>query len=567
MRVSRFLSYLCLTSSLGFSQLTTEQKLVDFGATAGLFAKGYGPLDYKKSYGNFDVLDTAPWAAKVRATKNDIEFFEVMGSYLNGLDDAHSAYFMSSTFVANLNFGVDIYEGKLLVDFINRTRLPVGEFPFAMGYELVSIDGVDATRLLEQNLRYSASANPRATRRVAADYITWRPQQVIPSAPDVPEISTVVFRRYDGALETHRIPWGRSGLSWAGNGKLPAPRTATRSSDETQSPDTQSPSWMAPLERLWNCTVPDRHSVLGLGSVSPVFQRGLPSTFVQRLGRTATDFFFSGTYQAEGLRIGVIRIPSFSPSNTTAALTQFASEIAYMQANTDGLIVDEMRNPGGSIAYMHALLTYLHHYPFRGMAFEVRSTSAWIQSFSNSYETAKAQGASKQVLDLLEGILRALVQANAESRGMTTPLSIDDIDIQKYPARNNSGTIVAYAKPILVLVDEFSSSSADAFAALIQDSFRGAIVGMRTTGAGGNVTTWQVGAYSEGRASMTESLMSRPIARGNDIGYPTSAYIENVGVRPDIEYDYMTRANLFENGKPFVDAFTAAIVEQIRNFR
>jgi hypothetical protein len=29
----------------------------------------------------------------------------------------------------------------------------------------------------------------------------------------------------------------------------------------------------------------------------------------------------------------------------------------------------------------------------------------------------------------------------------------------------------------------------------------------------------------------------------------------------------MTQQNLFENGKPFVDAFTAAMVEHIRRFR
>jgi hypothetical protein len=34
----------------------------------------------------------------------------------------------------------------------------------------------------------------------------------MPHAPDVPEISTVVFPPPDGDLETYRIPWAKSGL-------------------------------------------------------------------------------------------------------------------------------------------------------------------------------------------------------------------------------------------------------------------------------------------------------------------------------------------------------------------
>jgi hypothetical protein len=39
--------------------------------------------------------------------------------------------------------------------------------------------------------------------------------------------------------------------------------------------------------------------------------------------------------------------------------------------------------------------------------------------------------------------------------------------------------------------------------------------------------------------------------------------VENIGVRPDLVVDYMTAANLNQRGKPFVDAFVAAIIAQI----
>jgi hypothetical protein len=46
---------------------------------------------------------------------------------------------------------------------------------------------------------------------------------------------------------------------------------------------------------------------------------------------------------------------------------------------------------------------------------------------------------------------------------------------------------------------------------------------------------------------------------------PTAPYIENIGVRPDIELDYMTRENLMNRGTPFVNAFTRILLDQIGN--
>ena len=115
----------------------------------------------------------------------------------------------------------------------------------------------------------------------------------------------------------------------------------------------------------------------------------------------------------------------------------------------------------------------------------------------------------------------------------------------------------------MVLIDELSASGGDAFPATIQDNGRGILFGQRTMGAGGNVVGLAAGPYSEGFTTVTQSLMNR---KANVVApdFPASPYVENVGVRPDIEADYMTRDNLLQNGRPFVDAFTAAMIEHIR---
>ena len=102
------------------------------------------------------------------------------------------------------------------------------------------------------------------------------------------------------------------------------------------------------LNRLQNCRLPDR-AVNGFGAQVPVFAPSLPSSFVLRQGRSPLDPFYSGVFSANGHTIGFIRIPSFAPANTTTALTTFQTEIAFFQANTEGLVIDVMRNPGGSV--------------------------------------------------------------------------------------------------------------------------------------------------------------------------------------------------------------------------
>jgi hypothetical protein len=565
MKVLRTLILLVLTVDVAFGQLTLDQKLADFYHVAGVYAKRYGPYEWKRDIIGFDLLNAAPWIEKIVASKDDLDFYEVLSEYVSRLNDAHDVYTLPSNFVATLNFSVDIYEGKLLVDSINRVRLPVADFPFAAGYELVSIDNQDAPALLQTLLRYQIAANPRSTARFAASFLTVRPQQVMPHAANVPDTSTVVFRNPNSKLEMYSIPWTKSGLPLTSVGKYQTPAAVLNPASEEASDEV--PPYMAPLIRLQNSRIPDR-AVIGFGSLAPVFSA--PSGFTRRLGAPG-DPFFSGVFEASGFQIGFIRIPSYSPANTTAALAAFQREMAYFQANTDGLVIDDTRNPGGSGSYVNQILSYLMPSQWRAIGFEIRATSDWVISISSALEQAKAARAPQSIIDLFESIKAAIVNANASYRGRTAPVPIDDVVLVREPARDAQGNLLAYTKPLIVLIDDMSASAAELFAAGIQDNRRGPLVGFRTMGAGGNVESWEAGSYSLGRTTVTESLMNR----GRNVftmGYPavlflSTPYVENVGVLPDVPLDYMTAANLAQGGKPFVDAIVAAIVNEIRKSR
>ncbi len=554
-----------LGATLCYAQLTTDQKVSDFQALAGLYAKRYGPYEWKRDALGFDLLNITSWLAKIQATKNDLDFYDVMSQYVASLNDAHDVYQLPSTFQANLNFTVDIYDGKLLVDSINRLRLPASEFGFVIGYELVSIDGQDSQKQLDGLLRYEIAANPRSTRRLAAQLLTIRPQVRMPYAADVPEISVVLFRRPDGNLESYRIPWAKSGLLLTTVGRYTTPGlTGMSTADQSIGPPApdQTPDWLQVLNRLQNCRLPDQ-AVNGFGGQVPVFAAALPSSFVLRQGKSFLDPFFSGIFSADGHTIGFIRIPSYAPADPIGAVATFQKEIAFFQANTEGLVVDEMRNPGGSVSYLNAIVSNLMPSTWRSIPFEVRATSEWVQEISSSLVSATSQGAPQSILDLLQMIKSEIQAANSAMRGRTNPIPLDGVTIDRDPALDAKGNLIAFTKPLIVLVDEMSASGGDAFAATIQDNARGPLLGWRTMGAGGTVEAWEAGSYSLGNTTVTESLMNRK----NTIvtaEYPPAPYVENIGVRPDIVVDYMTSDNLNQKGKPFVDAFVAAIVAQIQ---
>ncbi len=536
------------------AQLSTDQKVADFRHLAALYAKQYAPYEWKRDTQGFDLLNITPWLERIRSARDDLDFYEICVDYVASLDDAHDAYSLPSTYLATLNFAVDIYDGKALIDSITRSRLPVADYPFEIGDELVSVDGKTAEELIQEFTRYAVAANPLSTRRNAAGRISTRPQSRMPRAIELSESANVVVRRQSGAIETYSIRWTKSGNPLTFVGPAPSPKGGRLA--------TENNSFDLPdiLRQLQNCLIPVDWTVLGVGARNPIF--AMPPGFVRRLGQNAGDFFFSGTFEAEGRRIGFIRIPSYAPPDPAAALDQFRVEIAFFQENTDGLIVDEMRNPGGQVGFTNQLAQLLIPDRFRSIGFEIRATSFFVAAFSSALESLRAQGAPQNVLALVEVLLRDVQTANLENRGRTGPLPLDELTIDRDPARDSRGRLIAYTKPLMVLVDEFSASGADLFAATIQDNRRGPLFGNRTMGAGGSVASFAVGAYSEGSASLTQTLMSRNAVRGSP-GFPASPYIENVGVQPDIFGDYMTRENLLRNGRPFVEAFIAAMLNHI----
>ena len=563
MTISRFALLAAITLPLA-AQLTPEQKAIDFQTIASAYAKQYAPYEWKRDNLGFDLFDLRPWMERIRASKDDLAYLEIVNEYIAKLNDVHSYYILNSDFSADLHMFTDIYDGKLLIESIDRNYLPARTFDFAIGDEVLQIDGRPVAQILDELEKMNAFGNARSTRRWAADYTTYRTQGVQPRAAELGKSATLLIRKADGTEKSYTIDWDKDGTPITKLGPLPNFRLSsatTRHSEETE-PVEPDPAWMKPWLKLQNNVARPSKHLRGFHARDPIFR--LHANFQQRLGRTRADFYYSGTWTAEGKRIGFIRVGTFDLGSFAVvgvALRQFQTEIAFLQANTDVLIVDITRNGGGFGCYAEALLTYLMPGNFQTFGSEYRPTLNDVSVWRSIYQDTLEFGTENDQ-KLFGALLKDIESAYSENRGRTGSMPICQKGFAVPPARDRTGALLAYTKPLLLLTDEFTASAGDIFAALVQDNKRGKIFGYRTAGAGGSTTQFEAGFFSEGAVSMTPTMLVRPEMRSAP-GFPASRYLENVGVQPDIVYDYQTRANLMNNGADFVAAFTKAALEHL----
>jgi len=580
---------LLIFSVSAFAQLTQSQKLADFTALAALYDRQYAPYEFKRDVIGFDLLNLTPWLTQVNASKDDLSFFDVCVRYVASLQDSHDEFILNADFEAFLPFTVDIYDGKVLVDGIDRASLPAKSFPFQVGDELVSVDGTTVADWIKQLQPYAVngSANAVSRNRLAASMIIDRYQGWYPFASKVGTTASVVINTKTGP-QTFTMTWQTFGTPLAGIGAIPAPRTASvahlasahhfrqalahhgklaantweLSPEEAPSVTPESvPDYMAPLEKLRYMGA-KRISLVN-GSISPFDSRfpvfNPPAGFTLRLGSKSADQFLSGTFPVGKLNIGFIRIYTMSPSNQNNALNQFLAEVTFFQQNTDGLVIDVMGNGGGSICYTNVLLQMLNPKPFRELGFQLRGSQFWVTNFSSALTSAKLTNAPKYVIDLYTAYLAELLLAQSGSRGDTGPLPLCGTSFENTPSLTDSkGASVAYTKPIVVLTDNFTLSAGELFTATLQDANRVTVYGTRTDGGGGSVVEFNTAPNSEAFARVTMSLAIRaqPVTTP---GYPSVPLIENLGAFPDVPADYMTVDNLNTGGATFVKGFTTLI--------
>jgi hypothetical protein len=538
--------------------MTQDQKLADFRNLADTVAKNYAPYEWKKQILAADPLTIGPWLDRVRQTQTDVEFWELCAEYIASLRDSHTFFVIPSTFNARLGFTVDIYEGKFLIDSIDREVLPAEQFPFQIGDELRTIDGRPAEEIARELARFVGEGNAVTQLRGAAGALTRRDQALLPRAHEVPDESAIEVQSAGGEAKTYRIPWRKEGIPVSAIPNSPDVRTAKAQTMESL------------LERLAprkhrNWRVPDRW-VIGLGATQPVFE--LPAdSFTQRVGRSTTDRVVSGVFTRGDRRIGYLRLPAFT---TTRVAQQAQQELLFFRseaegrANTDALILDLTRNVGGSTCLVDEILPYLLPDGYTVFTAEFRVTWFHLLELRDTIEFLKLIDADPTEIEEVEFQLAAFEEAVKAGKPRSAKLPVCGTTYQRGPAIDRTTReVVAYRKPIIVLVDEFTASAGEMMAAVLQDASRVTTVGKRTAGAGGASGGALAGVYSEAEVALAIALGTRTKDIVTD-DLPTVPYIENVGIRPEISLELMTRDNLVNKGKPYLDRVLEIAAEKIQ---
>ncbi len=605
MRFVRIFVPLLGVTSMALAQLTPAQKQADFLQLAGLYAKNYGPYELRRDVFNYDLFNVKPWLDQIAASKDDIDFYDILTKYVASLQDSHDEFLIPSDFEAWLHMDADYYDGKVLIGDLDRDYLPRTKYPFDVGDEIVSVDGIAIADLVQSLIPYAAngSGNKFSQKRLAAGSVFDRVQFFNPRAAQIGDSATVVIKRQNGNVETYTIPWDKTGTAMVKVGPVPSPHT---SAVERFGPKTVDPRvsarrpgrgpawdnpwgvWQGPRPAIAPDPVPDYLQVLrklefGGATLAPLSERkkttaGLdpfdfltpvfdpPPGFKLRLGAKSTDQFISGTFPVGKAVIGFIRIPTMSPPSQNQAFNQFVNEILFFQQNTDGLVVDVMANGGGSGCYAQALASALIPQTFHGLTFEIRATQNWVASFSSSVSAAQRAKAEEWVINLYKAYLAEVQTAFSENRGMTGPLPVCGPSIDASTLIDVRGNKLAYTKPILLLTDNFTLSAAEIFTMMLQDSKRATIFGDRTDGGGGSVVEFDATDYSEGAARVTLDLIVRehPVATPGFAPGPYNAYYDGQGIYPDILESYQTLDNLLNGGQTFVSDFSAAIANLVK---
>src|ERR1035441_3575015 len=211
-----------------FAQLTQKQKMSDFLDLAALYDKNYSPYQWKLEVFDYDLLNLQPWLDQVYTSTDDLGFYDICVRYVASLHDFHDEFTLPSFYEAYLPLTADIYDGKVLVDFVDTSVLDPASYPISIGDEIVSVDNVSAVNWISTLSPYSVNGqgNPVSRNRLAVASMLDRYQGWYTYASNIQpgQVAKLVIKSATGQA-SYSIPWSTFGLPLFSEGPVPNPTT------------------------------------------------------------------------------------------------------------------------------------------------------------------------------------------------------------------------------------------------------------------------------------------------------------------------------------------------------
>lgn len=541
-----------------------DQMISDLEFFRATFQAQYAPMEWKATFADWDLDQEITKAQQqVRSTPSitvkDYQhilknFFSSMGDYHVNISflSTESSYLPLRFKEANGKFYVVGIESQLIKD---RTAKSI-----SIGDEIVTIEGKPTAEFIEAYLQQEYNGGITKTdRSTGILYFSLRMGALGQKCPQ----GSLLFgirKQLTNQLKAVKLDWlytkeevaniiPPAGAKSAQKPKLKAPK--------------QEPafaflrgSMMAPQFKAL------QKSRYQLGSDSIGSTQGFLPALGHKIWESDLDAtpFHAYIFTLEsGERIGYVRIPHYSGSSLHA--DQFREIIRLFESNTDGLIVDQLNNPGGSVFYMYALASMLSENPLTVPLHRIALTQKEVmgaiqdlEAFQNVKSDSQAQSILGSSLDgypvnlhvakCFKQFMSFQIQEWNKGNLLTHPVALFGIQEIKPDSR------ARYSKPLLVLINELDFSCGDFLPAILQDNKRGVLMGARTGGAGGFILSAEhPNLFGIESFTYTGSLAERVDHNP----------IENLGVHPDIYYE-ISENDLINH---YAD-YAAAIREQIK---
>jgi hypothetical protein len=523
------------------------------------FAAQYGPGQWKESHEGWD-LDTQIAKAKqqVQTTPNITlnQYHEILRNFFYSMKDFHVSVGFDSTESSSLPFTVAGVNGRYYITSINRAKLSETAFPFNVGDELVSFGGqkaADVVKALQARLGNNTQLTDQA---LAAMFLTSRSGASFGDVAKGP-VSVTVKPQGSDKPQSRQLTWDYTPE------QIRQPKTQNTFSTMAA---TDSSGSKLPIPWMNDALSPVQAELAGADAAANPFGLGNRESFLPALGKPVWQSDDDANFNAyiyklpNGKSIGYVRIPSYEAEDTVGAVKEFGGLMADFQGKTDGLVIDQVDNPGGSVLYLYALASMLSDQPLTTPQHHVAITQDDVTqavSFLKTEPLVKSDSDAQKVMGPnLDGypvtyeVYRNMVDYSRfiidqwnQGKTLTDPIFIEGVD------QINPSITANYTKPILLLINELDFSGGDFFPAIMQDNKRATLFGTRTAGAGGFIREVKY----PNQVGIDHFVMTGSIAVRAD-----KQPIENLGVHAEIQYA-PTASDLKDGFKEYAAAVNAAI--------
>ena len=533
------------------TNLKKQKMMEDLDVIEQTFDTMYAPAQWKKNHLRWDLVEEMHNAKLEIHNKENIttkDFQRIVKRIFDSTQDYHVSAHFYSLEAALLPFQVRGAEERYFIhdlyehyhDFLVSGSGSENHIPILDGDELISIDGKRPHERIQKLVEKEFGPGQTETDyALAENFLTFRTGQLGHNIPKGGIAKLEIKNQESGKTNTYRMYWAYRPEEVQDLLVKAVPEKKALYDKQMISPlyETYKSSYAQAKKRL----LPE---VDNEEEVTSQNQSKLPD-----LGEVVWEApkhygFHAYIFERpEGKKVGFVRIPNYYPAPDNEGFEKFTNHFAKIiskfENETDGLVIDQLDNPGGSVFYVYALASMLSDQPLSVPKHKMAITQAEIyeavldlydyENIKNDKEARETFGAKTLTgypvdYDLIQSFIsyfKFILNEWKHGRTITNSDYLYGIDYLKpYPNAN-------YTKPILLLVNSLDFSGGDFFPAILQDNNRVTLMGSQTAGAGGYVLPHQFYNHN-GIAyfSVTASIAER------DNGNP----IENLGVKPDIPY-------------------------------